>query len=361
VTEGENAKQNGGDFRKTEGVPDARTELFDVTEFRNLQESRTIRDHHLWRSPLVIECLLELYRAPSETKQMLSGALKKLRNKATGAANHPDLLERCRRAIVAWCSLKDCRKLDRENAAAEGLRVLEKSYSENSSTARSATEGCDFASSKLLEFHRRAGMMWPAFCAYLETARIHDRKATHALDLLILKHMGLSSTLAYEINVGNEPIEDKRQNGVLGLRRAILNFDPDFGSSFSSFAVPIIKSFILRAAQTEGRTVRLPSHVHEKLSIIRKFEEGFEKKHLQTPSPDQIAEDTGFDILLVRVLLGYRQPLVELDAPIGGEYGVTRLDLMSEAHFVAPNFGAEIDSPFEGGTTGEREYGEEAA
>ena len=322
----------------------------DPSDFHELQERILSRNHHLWESGLVVERLLEL--APERIAAKLSGATKTRLNKL----NSPELRKRQRAKIqqilTEWSGLKTCLKLDTEHAANLSLATLEDLVSTHTSTAILAEQGCDHASAKILELETRAGMQWTQIRDHLATARYRDQQVTHQLNCLIEKNMGLAEWVASRTNAYGEPFEDKRQNGYIGLRKAILNFNPELGFKFSSFAVPLIWSTIRRAAQRESRTVELPSHVYEKLKKIRDFEDSYLLKNSgYLPSPHETAEATNLELSAVLDLLPHRLPIVALDEPRNANHGLSLLELLSENDLAAIDLGVNSES-FSNGETG---------
>lgn len=63
---------------------------------------------------------------------------------------------------------------------------------------------------------------------------------------------------------------DLVQHGNIGLIRAVDKFDPSLGNKFSTYAVHWIKQSIIRAINTEGKTIRLPSHLYERWIALNK-------------------------------------------------------------------------------------------
>jgi RNA polymerase primary sigma factor len=179
-------------------------------------------------------------------------------------------------------------------------------------------------------------MQWQQIKEHLATARHRNQQVIRQLNRLIESNMGLAEWVASRTNAYGEPFEDKRQNGFIGLRKAILNFNPERGFKFSSFAVPLIRSAIRRAAQRESRAVELPSHVHEKLKKIRDFEESYYSEHPGCqPSPEEIAAEIGLKLSVVLDLLPHRLPIIALDAPLDGEHGASLLETISDGHLTA--------------------------
>ena len=86
---------------------------------------------------------------------------------------------------------------------------------------------------------------------------------------LVLSNIRLVAKFANDPSVrGRLDMDDLVQVGLLGLIRAADRYDPAFETRFSTYAVWWIRRFISRTIDDEGRTIRLPVHVHER---VRKF------------------------------------------------------------------------------------------
>jgi RNA polymerase primary sigma factor len=150
-------------------------------------------------------------------------------------------------------------------------------------------------------------------------ARLVQGGDAEAMQELIKRNLRFVISVAKKYQNRGLPLSDLIGEGNLGLLTAARKFDPDQGVKFISYAVWWIRQSILAALARQGRTVRVPLNRTADLSRITRASETLRQDLRREPTFEEIAENTGLAVDVVRSLAALNNAEVRLDAPLDPE------------------------------------------
>ena len=163
------------------------------------------------------------------------------------------------------------------------------------------------------------------------------RGETQARELMIKSNLRLVVKIASAYNHCGLPILDLISEGNLGLMKAVDRFKPSRGVKFSTYACWWIKQAIRRALANQGKTVRLPVHLVDKIQRLRRVSAALGAELGREPTDAELADELQVETHRVTKLREVSAGTISLDVALGtdGDDG-SLVDLLADPGAVDP-------------------------
>lgn len=157
-----------------------------------------------------------------------------------------------------------------------------------------------------------------------------------ARDHMISANLRLVVKIAHDYNNFGLPLLDLISEGNIGLVKAVERFDPSKGGKLSTYAAWWIKQSIKRALANQSKTIRLPVHLVDRISKMRKITAQLADELDREPTDEEIAYVMGLPVNKVAHLKSVSVRPSSLDAPIGEDGETTFGELVGDENEASP-------------------------
>ncbi len=164
-----------------------------------------------------------------------------------------------------------------------------------------------------------------------------------ARDHMISANLRLVVKIAMDYKDFGLPLLDLISEGILGLIKAVERLDPRKGGMLSTYAAWWIKQSIKRALANQSKTIRLPVHLVDKISKMRKMAMKLTEQFGREPTDEELAIELQIPTAKVAHLKSVSVRPASLDAPVGpeGDSSATFGDLVGDENAVSPSEGLQ--------------------
>jgi RNA polymerase sigma factor (sigma-70 family) len=228
--------------------------------------------------------------------------------------------------------------LDHGVRSADRRRALAR-HLEDADLSMAVYEEAWNALQQAVEAGRTRGVGLPATSLRTRMQRIrsHHQELIEARNEFARHNLKFVIHLAKGFRSLGMPFEDLIQEGNIGLIRAVEKFDARRGFKFTTYAAWWIRQSFIRLAQSQSRTVRLPSHVYD-LALREKRERAQMERRLgRTPRAEEMAEALGIETGDIEDLYRATRKIRSLDDAAPGREDQTAVELIDDPDVPDPS------------------------
>ncbi len=168
-------------------------------------------------------------------------------------------------------------------------------------------------------------------------ARRIRRGDASARDHMIRANLRLVVKIAMDYKDFGLPLLDLISEGNIGLVKAVERFDPRKGGKLSTYAAWWIKQSIKRALANQSKTIRLPVHLVDKISRMRRTAMQLSERLGREPSDEELAAELQIPTSKVAHLKSVSVRPASLDAPVGEDTESTTFgEIVGDDNAVSP-------------------------
>ena len=170
----------------------------------------------------------------------------------------------------------------------------------------------------------------------IELAKKISKGDDEARKKMITANLRLVVKIAQDYSNIGLSLLDLINEGNIGLMKAVERFDPSKGGKLSTYASWWIKQSIKRALANQSKTIRLPVHMVDRVTQIRRITQQLSEKLGREPSDEELAEEMKIPVSRITHLKSVSKKPASLDSPINDEDGTNLGDLVPDEKSTSP-------------------------
>ena len=180
------------------------------------------------------------------------------------------------------------------------------------------------------------GLPLKEYKTVVEVVRKGERFESTAKKEMIEANLRLVISIAKKYTNRGLQFLDLVQEGNIGLMKAVDKFEYRRGYKFSTYATWWIRQAITRSIADQARTIRIPVHMIETITKLKKTSRVMMQDMGREPTPEELAKKIGMPIDRVRKVLRIAKSPISLETPVGDDEDSSFRDFLEDKNVVKP-------------------------
>lgn len=170
----------------------------------------------------------------------------------------------------------------------------------------------------------------------IELSKAVQQGDINAKNKLIEHNLKLVLSIAKKYVGRGVEFEDLVQEGTRGLIRAVEKFDYTKGFKLSTYATWWIRQAITRYIADQGRTIRIPVHLHESINRLRRVTKQLIQIYNRDPTIEELVEVLNLPEDKIREMQCLSQDIISLETPVGEEEDNRLIEFIEDENALRP-------------------------